>query len=126
MREDGAVTSSGRTDRSARRRYVRFTRWRRRRFFRALEETGHAQMAGRGGGGFACLHLPAEAGRGGVAEKMREAAGGGIQHASHVFGTRERVCFAPNSGRSDAGHRLFRRSGGSAQPFQFLFERRCG
>src|SRR5829696_7784807 len=28
-----------------RRRYVRFTRWRRSHFFRVLEETGHAQMA---------------------------------------------------------------------------------
>jgi hypothetical protein len=28
-----------------RRRYVRFTRWRRAHFFRVLEETGHAQMA---------------------------------------------------------------------------------
>lgn len=30
---------------SPRRRYVRFTRWRRAHFFRVLEETGHAQMA---------------------------------------------------------------------------------
>lgn len=31
--------------RAPRRRYVRFTRWRRAHFFRVLEETGHAQMA---------------------------------------------------------------------------------
>ena len=35
---------------SPRRSYVRFTRWRRARFFRVLEETGHAQMAAEAAG----------------------------------------------------------------------------
>ena len=35
---------------SPRRRYVRFTRWRRAHFFRVLEETGHAQMAAEAAG----------------------------------------------------------------------------
>ena len=35
----------GRKKGAPRRRYVRFTRWRRAHFFRVLEETGHAQMA---------------------------------------------------------------------------------
>jgi hypothetical protein len=35
---------------SPRRRYVRFTRWRRAHFFRVLEETGHVQMAAEAAG----------------------------------------------------------------------------
>lgn len=41
----------------ARRRYVRFTRWRRAHFFRVLEETGHAQMAAAAAGvSLACIY----------------------------------------------------------------------
>lgn len=40
---------SGKTA-APRRRYVRFTRWRRAHFFRVLEETGHAQMAAEAAG----------------------------------------------------------------------------
>ena len=39
----------GRT-KTPRRRYVRFTRWRRAHFFRVLGETGHAQMAAEAAG----------------------------------------------------------------------------
>ncbi|HEX8480890.1 MAG TPA: hypothetical protein VF650_03195 [Allosphingosinicella sp.] len=42
---------------SPRRRYVRFTRWRRAHFFRVLEETGHVQMAAAAAGvSLACIY----------------------------------------------------------------------
>ena len=40
-----AQTGSGRTERGCKRRYVRFTRWRRRRFFALLEESGNVRVA---------------------------------------------------------------------------------
>lgn len=49
----GATRKAG----APRRRYVRFTRWRRAHFFRVLEETGHAQMAAAAAGvSLACIY----------------------------------------------------------------------
>ncbi len=46
-----------RDKKSGRRNYVRFTRWRRRHFFRVLEETGHVQMAAEAAGvSLACIY----------------------------------------------------------------------
>lgn len=43
--------------RASRRRYVRFTQWRRGHFFRVMEETGHAQMAAEAAGvSLACIY----------------------------------------------------------------------
>jgi hypothetical protein len=45
-----SASSAGTQDERPRRRYVRFTRWRRRRFFAVLEETGNAEMAAEAAG----------------------------------------------------------------------------
>jgi hypothetical protein len=58
---------------SPRRRYVRFTRWRRAHFFRVLEETGHVQMAAEAAGvSLGCIYRLRRT-EAGFTEKMRAA-----------------------------------------------------
>ncbi|HEX8381187.1 MAG TPA: hypothetical protein VF619_11650 [Allosphingosinicella sp.] len=76
---------------SHRRRYVRFTRWRRAHFFRVLEETGHVQMAAEAAGvSLACIYRLRRV-EAGFAEKMAAAVAkadrrleGGQSGDSHV------------------------------------------
>ncbi|HEX8224956.1 MAG TPA: hypothetical protein VF605_14140 [Allosphingosinicella sp.] len=59
-----------------RRRYVRFTRWRRAHFFRVLEETGHAQMAAEAAGvSLGCIYRLRRV-EAGFTEKMAAAVAG--------------------------------------------------